>query len=74
MPFLCCRIERVVRVEGKGQYLCFLFVMSKFIAASLVYATQLVKSIASGCIGGATMYAGYAEAYPLFKLGMLSIP
>jgi hypothetical protein len=25
-------------------------------------------------IGGATMYAGYAEAYPLKILGMLSIP
>jgi hypothetical protein len=25
-------------------------------------------------IGGATMYAGYAEAYPLIILGMLSIP
>jgi hypothetical protein len=25
-------------------------------------------------IGGATMYAWYAEAYPLVNLGMLSIP
>lgn len=25
-------------------------------------------------IGGATMYAGYAEAYPVLDLGMLSIP
>jgi hypothetical protein len=25
-------------------------------------------------IGGATMYAGYAEAHPVLDLGMLSIP